>query len=165
MIIAFIILSIVLLGSALCAILLRRMVHSVLCLVLSFCSQAAVYLLLGAQFLGFAQILVYVGAVAILVVFTLLLTRNSEMIPGATVAAPSWRVGVTLAGSAFGCLAICILGTPLPAAPHAAPSTVAGIGAQLMSIYVLPLEALALLLTVALIGAIILAMPEKGKKP
>ena len=162
--IAFVILSILLLGGAFSAVLLRRLVHSVLCLVLAFCSQAAVYLLLGAQFLGFAQILVYVGAVAILVVFALLLTRNSETLPGEVVTAFSWRVGVVMAASVLGCLAICILGTPLPSVPHSTPSTVAGIGTQLMSQYILPLEALALLLTVVLIGAVILAMPEKGNK-
>src|SRR5476651_202495 len=56
----------------------RNLVHSVLALTVAFAGLAAVYLQLGAQFLGLAQILVYVGAVAILIVFAVLLTRDTE---------------------------------------------------------------------------------------
>ena len=60
------------------AILLKNTVHCALALTVAFAGQALMFLALDAQFAGFAQILVYVGAVAILVVFAILLTRGSE---------------------------------------------------------------------------------------
>src|SRR5687767_14057257 len=61
------------------ALSFRNPVHCALCLVLAFAGLAAFYLQLGAEFVGFAQILVYIGAVAILVVFAILLTKTSEV--------------------------------------------------------------------------------------
>src|SRR5687767_5354140 len=61
------------------ALSFRNPVHCALCLVLAFAGLAAFYLQLGAEFVGFAQILVYIGAVAILIVFAILLTRTSEV--------------------------------------------------------------------------------------
>src|SRR3989442_186182 len=60
------------------ALSFRNPVHCALCLALAFAGLAAFYLELGAEFVGFAQILVYIGAVAILIVFAILLTRASE---------------------------------------------------------------------------------------
>ena len=77
-------------AGAVAAMRLRNLVHSVLALTLAFAGLAAVYLQLGAQFVGFAQILVYVGAVAILVVFAVLLTRDTEASSQPIVLAPSW---------------------------------------------------------------------------
>ena len=64
--------------SAFCAMSLRNLVHCALCLALSFLGVAGLFLHVNAGFVAFAQILVYVGAVAILIVFAILLTRNAE---------------------------------------------------------------------------------------
>jgi NADH-quinone oxidoreductase subunit J len=64
------------LGGAVAAMSLRNPVHCALSLVVTFVGLAGLYLGLGAQFLGLAQVLVYVGAVAILLVFVMLLTRS-----------------------------------------------------------------------------------------
>jgi len=58
---------------------MRNLVHCALMLTVTFAGLAAFYLQLDAQFVGFAQVLVYIGAVAILVVFAILLTRSSEL--------------------------------------------------------------------------------------
>lgn len=148
--------------SAIAAVLLPKLVHSVLWLSLAFAGLAAAYLQLGAQFVGFAQVLIYVGAVAILIVFAILLTRNSGG-SGFVLAGSSAWLGVGVAALVFACLAIGVLSSRISRALPAQPSlTVRQIGEQLMGDYVLALEGVGLLLTVAMIGAVILAMAEKG---
>ena len=135
--------------------------HFVLALTVAFAGLAAVYLQLGAQFVGLAQILVYVGAVAILIVFAVLLTRDSEASPLAIVG--SWKGSGVVALAIFGILAWAV--------DHSAASrrsvlpqpeaTMQQIGNALMLRFALPLEIIGLLLTVALIGAVTIAMREK----
>ncbi len=154
----FIIVAVLLLASALAAVLFRNLVHSVLALTITFASLAVLYLQLGAQFLGFAQLLIYVGAVAILVVFAILLTRGSEP-PSASIFSPGWLAGLAVALLVFCVMAGALFSSPgLAPAPTPAPSTgVAEIGKQLMTKYVLPLEVVGLLLTAALLGAVLIA--------
>ena len=161
----FTIIAILTLASAVAAMSLRNLVHCVLMLMVTFAGLAACYLQLGAQFVGFAQILIYIGAVAILIVFVILLTRGSEP-PRQSVFSATWAVGAGIAVTVFGLLSVMILSSravtremrPLPEA------TVRQIGEQLMNKYVLPLEVIGLLLTAALIGAVIIAMHEKEGK-
>src|SRR3954465_11130522 len=75
---AFIVISIFTLSGALAAACLRKLIHAALCLVLAFIGLAAFYFLLGAEFVGLVQVFVYVGAVAVLIVFTILLTRRED---------------------------------------------------------------------------------------
>ncbi len=161
----FVIISLVTLASGMAAMGLRNLVHCALSLAVTFAGLAALYLELNAEFIGFAQILVYVGAVAILIVFAILLTRGSE--PALEkIYSPQWLIGLGIALLVFGLIAAVILSTKaLPAQPVSAPvSTVRQLGDQLMSRYILPLEVLGLLLTAALIGAVILALPETSRK-
>ena len=81
--IAFLILAALTLSSAVAALCLRNLVHCALCVAGAFVGLAAIYLQLDAEFVGFAQILVYVGAVAILILFAVLLTRGAEIKSGA----------------------------------------------------------------------------------
>jgi NADH-quinone oxidoreductase subunit J len=103
--------------------------------------------------------------VAILIVFAILLTRSGE--PGSeSVFSSSWIFGAVIAAAVFGVLVKMIHGSRLraiqaPPTPHA---TVQEIGQQLMTQYILPLEVLGLLLTAALIGAVLIAMKEKDAK-
>ena len=73
---SFVVISIVTLAGALAAALLPRLIHAALCLVVTFFGIAAFFFLLGAEFVGLVQVFVYVGAVAVLIVFTILLTRR-----------------------------------------------------------------------------------------
>ena len=75
---AFIIIAIFTLSGALAAACLRKLIHAALCLVLAFVGLAAFYFFLGAEFVGLVQVFVYVGAVAVLIVFTILLTRRED---------------------------------------------------------------------------------------
>jgi NADH-quinone oxidoreductase subunit J len=159
--IAFSITAIMTIAGALAAALLKNLVHCALSLTITFAGLAVLYLQLDAQFAGFSQILVYIGAVAILVVFAILLTRGSG-IPEYRNYSSSWVFGLALASATFALIAWAILKSfsPSPETVDAPAVTVQSIGMALMSTYVLPLEIVAILLTVALIGAVIVAMPE-----
>lgn len=87
---AFAIIALLTVASAVCAMALRNLVHCALSLVVTFAGLAALFLQLNAQFVGFAQILVYVGAVAILIVFAILLTRSADPGPPEPVATSPW---------------------------------------------------------------------------
>jgi len=159
----FLILAVLTLAGGIAAMTLRRLVHCALALTVSFAGLAALYLNLGAEFAGLAQLLVYVGAIAILIVFAILLTRGGDdkAEPSFSPAGPA---GVVLALAVFAVLAWAVetSGIAHPAALPAVPSApMRSIGIVLMQRYVLPLEVIALMLTAAMIGAVILALREK----
>ena len=149
-------------GGAVAAVSLRNLVHCLLALVASFLGLAGLYLHLSATFVGLAQVLVYVGAVAILLVFAILLTRGGVSRSGGLTAGSSWVVGAGVALLVTGGLLGAVAWAPGASGRETAGPTVRAIGERLMTGYVLPLEAIALLLTAALIGAVLLAMPEPG---
>ena len=165
---AFYLFAAITVAGGLAAVLLKNTVHCALALTVAFAGLALLFLDLDAQFAGFAQILVYIGAVAILVVFAILLTRGSET-PKDGVFSKNWFAGLVIAAGVFAVLGWAVLASayalPGPGgAPTATPTvTVAEIGQALISRYVLPLEIVALLLTAALIGAVIVAMDEKER--
>lgn len=154
-------------AAALAAVCWRNLIRAVLCLAVSFTGVAMIYLRLGAEFVGFAQVLVYVGAVAVLIVFALLLTRRDGVEPRNHLSA-GWASGLVIAGGVFVCLAHAIANSNALSrqATGEVTAPVKQIGVELMTTHVLPLELIALLLTVATLGAVILALPERtGKKP
>jgi NADH-quinone oxidoreductase subunit J len=159
----FLILAAVTLVSACAAMLFRGLVHCALALAVAFAGIGALYLNLGAQFLGLAQLLVYVGAIAVLIVFVVLLTRGGDNDSPPLSPAPRQFTGILVAGAIFVILAWAIfhsfvIHSPETAAPQA---TIRQLGAALMESYALPLEVIGLMLTAALIGAVIVAMKEK----
>ena len=158
----FTIFAILTVAGAVAAMSLRNLVHSVLALTVVFAGLAALFLLLGAQFVGLAEILVYIGAVAILIVFAILLTRDGEATPRA-ILADTWKKSAVVVAAVFGVLAWAIHHSAasrlfLPPQPEA---TMQQIGAALMLRFALPLEIVGLLLTVVLIGAVTVAMQEE----
>jgi NADH-quinone oxidoreductase subunit J len=155
---AFIFIAIFTLSGALAAACLRKLIHAALCLVLGFLGLALFYFFLGAEFVGLVQVFVYVGAVAVLIVFTILLTgREEESSVGF-----HWG-GALVALVVFSGLLWTIYRTPSTAvaAPAIEALTVKRIGELLMTNYVWPLQCVGLLLTAALIGALVLVMEEK----
>src|SRR5208283_4753170 len=101
--IVFYLLSALTVAGGLAAMLLKNTVHCALALTVAFAGLALLFLNLGAQFVGFAQILVYIGAVAILVVFAILLTRGSET-PEGGVFSRTWLAGLAVAAAVFAVL-------------------------------------------------------------
>lgn len=160
----FCLVALITLAGALAAVLLKNTVHCALAVTVAFLGLALLFLRLDAQFAGFAQILIYIGAVAILVVFAILLTRGSEA-PESGVFSRTWLLGLLIAAAVFAVLGWSVLQsaralTVQTAAPEV---TVHAIGIALVGRYVLPLEIVALLLTAATIGAVIVALHEKGR--
>lgn len=155
---AFLAIAVLTLSGALAAALLPKLIHAALWLVVTFLGIAAFYFWLGAEFVGLVQVFVYVGAVAVLIVFTILLTpRDSEGNHRF-----QWS-GAAIAIAVFAGLVWSILRTPAVGvtAPAIETLTVRRIGEVLMTEYVWPLQCVGLVLTVALLGALVLVMEEK----
>jgi NADH:ubiquinone oxidoreductase subunit 6 (subunit J) len=168
MTVSFLILAIMTLAGGVAAMTLRRLVHCALALAVAFAGLAALYLNLGAEFAGLAQLLVYVGAVAILIVFAILLTPARPGDEAEKAFSPAGLAGAVLALAVFAVLAWAVMTSSAArqAAAGAAPqTTMREIGFALMQRYVLPLEVVALMLTAAMIGAVILAMRERRAVP
>ncbi|MBA3652101.1 MAG: NADH-quinone oxidoreductase subunit J [Chthoniobacterales bacterium] len=155
---AFSVIAILTLAAALAAATLTKLIHAALSFALAFVGVAAFYFLLGAEFVGLVQVFVYVGAVAVLIVFTILLTpRVVEKVRDF-----NWS-GVVVALLVFAGLVWAIMktaGLSVSASPIGA-LTVRQIGEALMTEYVWPLQCVGLVLTAALIGALVLVMEEK----
>src|ERR1041385_7272598 len=130
----FAIIAAVTIAAAVAAMTLRNLVHCALALTAAFAGLAAAYLQLDAQFVGLAQVLVYVGAVAILIVFAILLTRGAEP-QSQPIVSSGWIAGTIVAAAVFALLTWMVastraLSTQAPALPAV---TVNQIGQQLMT--------------------------------
>jgi NADH-quinone oxidoreductase subunit J len=159
---SFLVLGIFTLASATAALRLRNPVHCALAAAATFAGLAATYLQLNAEFIAFAQLLIYVGAISILVLFAVLLTRGSEVRSTLTGGPRN-----SLTGLAIAALVLAAIVWPLSrsqilirAAPPTLTVPVRSIGEELLGKYLLPLESIGLLLTAALIGAAVIAMRD-----
>jgi NADH:ubiquinone oxidoreductase subunit 6 (subunit J) len=160
MTVPFVILAVLTIAGATATMTLRKLVHCALALSICFIGLAGLYLDLGAQFVGLVQVLVYVGAVVILIVFAILLTRSDD-----SPAPKAARVvsGVVVSAGVFAVLAWAMMtGAGVEPVVVAQPQmAMKEIGGALMRRFILPLEVVGLLLTAALIGAVVIAMEEK----
>lgn len=141
-----------------------KVMHMILSLVLTFISIAGIYVLLSAEFVAVVQILIYSGAVTILMIFGIMLTKHdieSEK-PNR-----NWRNIATLLGViAFGAvmfLGINGISLEVPDVDLATNNT-KNIGLLIFSNYVVPFEVMSVLLLIALVGAIILAKSDDSKE-
>lgn len=158
----FVIVAIFTLGGALGVVATRNVVHAALFLLLSLLGAAGAYLLLFAEFLALVQVLIYGGAVTIVVLFAVMLTRSSEY-PRIT-DNPQWPLGL---------LTATVLSVVLGAAFWLAPETArqpqapafTDLGQSLFTKWALPFEIASLVLLVALIGAIIIARQQNVGEP
>ena len=164
--VAFYTLAALILGLAVLVISARNTVHSVLFLVLNFLFVAALYVLLGAEFLAVIQILVYAGGIVVLYLFVVMLVNLKR--PPEAYADPHRRTTLGFALSAAMLLEIGVIASygyvkPAPAlAAVAAPVTgnTEEVGWLLYTSYLIPFEIASMLLLVAMIGAIVLAKRE-----
>src|SRR6185437_10689993 len=93
-IVAFYVIAIVLVGSALAVVLMRNIVHAALFLAAFFGAAAGIYVLLNAEFIAIVQVLIYAGAVTILVLFAIMLTRNAMSTNANPFAGQWWLAGI-----------------------------------------------------------------------
>lgn len=168
----FWIIAIILVGSALLVVSLRNIVHSALALIVVFALAAGIYLLLNAEFIAIVQILIYAGAVTILILFAVMLTRtganvdsnptNRQWLPALIISAV---VGAAIVFAvAFSPHAVSTEGTGAGQLPINI-NNVVRIGQLLYSpttySYVLPFEIASIVLLVAIIGAIVIGREEE----
>ncbi len=140
----------------------RNIVHSALFLILSLLAVAGVFILLAAEFLAIVQVLIYGGAVTILVLFAMMLTRVRDM--PAAMDGPQ-RPFAALAAGAFMALSIVsVTTTQFPGETEQINViSLNQIGDALFTTWAVPFEIASLVLMVALLGAIILARGEEGE--
>lgn len=160
-IVIFIIFSLVTLTAGLVAVTGQNLFHSALFLILSFIGVAGLYILLEAPFLAAVQILAYVGAIAVLIVFAIMLTRHL-MDKDQVQHNAQWGVSALVASLLFGGLAFILLRADWPVVEAAVPEeTITILGQDLMGTYLIPFEVASVLLLVSLIGSIVIAREER----
>ena len=159
-IVIFFVLTMMALGGALGVVTSRNLFHSALFLVLSFAGVAGYYVLLDAGFLAVVQLLIYIGAIAILILFAIMFTRGL-MVKHQSQSNDQWLIALLVAILAFVVLAVVLWQVDWPVAGRdalASPNVSIGqLGQDLLGPYVIPFEVASVLLLVALIGAVILA--------
>ena len=155
---AFWSLSVVTIGAAMMVVVSRNLIHAVVFLILSFVGIAGLYLTLSADFIAVVQILVYVGAIAVLMLFAIMLTPRAARDNSET----SMRLpALVLMGLIIAAGTFIALETDWGSMRGAAIDNQARIiGESLINEYVLPFEVAAVLLTAALVGAIALARED-----
>ena len=155
----FIVLSAVALIGALGVVVSRNLFHAAIFLVLSFVGVAGYYVLLEAEFLAMIQILVYVGAISILIIFAIMLSRRL-MSAEFRAKNEQWLLGLIAAALLFAILVVILVQVNWPVAQADVPDgTLVALGQALVdpAQYLLVFEAASVLLLVALVGAVIIA--------
>jgi len=154
--ITFWIFAIVSVGAALAVVLLRDIFRAALCLVLCFLVVAGIYVILAADFLAAVQVLVYVGAISVLIILAIMLTREVQC---ASLSNQLQIPALFIAALFLGVTALIMLNTHWQVAgtPPEVPTT-AALAVKLFGEggFVLPLEIASILLLAAIIGAIVL---------
>ena len=150
----FVLAAVLALGGGLGVVATRNVVHAALFLLLSLMAVAGIYLLLFAEFLALVQVLIYGGAIVIVLLFAIMLTRSREY-PRIS-DNPQWPLAIVAALALFGVLAAALLWKELPETEAQGPG-LARLGESLFTTWAVPFEVASLVLLVALVGAIIIA--------
>ena len=159
--VAFYVLAFLLVGASILAVSVRNIFHAAIYLILALFSVAGLFILLHAEFLAAVQVLIYVGAVAVLIIFAVMLTTRLTDI---RVRAQNEQVGVGLviSGMLFVAMTVAIWSTKWPVSDlPMASDNVRALGRLLMTRFVLPFEIVSVLLLAAMIGAIVIAAKEE----
>lgn len=166
--VAFIVFTLFSLGGALGVVTTRNLIHATLYLILSLFGAAGFFVLLSAPFMAAVQVLVYIGAIAILIVFAVMLTRSMTRIRD--LYNQQWLLSGVVVVTLFVLLMIGVIlptfgvnGTHTPASISDVVATTTDLGVALVdqNQYVLPFEVASLLLTAAMIGAIVVARDDR----
>jgi NADH-quinone oxidoreductase subunit J len=164
--IIFLVVAVFTLGSALMVVTSRNLVHSALWLIAALFGVAIVFGILQAGFLAIVQVVVYIGAIAILMIFAIMLTRRVATDTGPSFNA-NWRWAVLVGLVIFGALCFLLRSWPGLSEPAAAlnpsidPLRQLGVALVSPDAYVLPFELASVLLLAAMIGAIVVAWEKK----
>jgi NADH-quinone oxidoreductase subunit J len=151
--------------SALRVVTSRKLVHAALWLVLTLAMVSVLFVLLNAPFLAIVQVVIYIGAIAILIIFAVMLTRRSMDDTGPQTTRRWWLAALIAAAMLAGILLLVVSHPAASIVPAGEPpqDSVRQLGVGLASVggYVLPFELASVLLLAALIGAIFVARPPE----
>lgn len=165
--VVFLLLGVIALASAVAVVTTRNVVHAALYLVVTLASAAGTYLMLTADFVAWVQVLIYVGAVIVLILFGIMLTKapiggqadvdSENRLPALVVALASAATLVALVVQAFKDAYVDLAAVKQGSGGEA-------VGTAIFSNYVLPFEVVSILLLAALVGSIVLSRREAGDR-
>ncbi|GAB3798130.1 NADH-quinone oxidoreductase subunit J family protein [Micromonospora zhanjiangensis] len=150
-------------GSAVLVVGTRQLVRAGLYLVVCLGAVAGMYLVLTAELVAWVQVLIYVGAVVVLLLFAVMLTR-APIGTSADLDRPGWAAGLVGGGAGLGLAALLIDAYRWSRVDLPEPGTAERIGGAVFRTWVLPFEVLSVLLLAALVGAIVLSRPDVGRR-
>lgn len=158
------VLAVGVLGGGLAAVLLRNVIHSAVAMMVCFGALAGTYALLGAPIVAAAQVLIYLGAISVLILFAIMLTQAGD----ANLPVPFQRqapVAAVIALAIVGIVGWVLTQTEWPNGSVIVPVDLNALAAAIFNDYALPFEIVAFLLLAAIIGAIYLARrPEEDER-
>jgi len=158
--IMFLLFSLITIAGGLYTVIARNLFHAALGLIVTLAGAAALYALLEASFLAAAQVLIYIGAIAVLIIFAIMLTRGvMGRFPRVN---DQWNLAAIVALGLLAGIMVAILSRPAWSQTTAADvpaDSIARLGAALVdpNLYVLPFEVASVLLVAAMIGSIYVA--------
>jgi len=155
----FLALAAVLLVSALLVVTLRDIIRCGLAMIVSFASLAGIYVMLGNPLIAAAQVLVYIGAISVLVLFAIMLTQTKNAPTRLVFQTQTWAAALAAAVLAI-LISAAVLATTWPAASQRLWTATSDVAHLLFRDYVLPFEVVSVLLTAAVVGAVYLARRE-----
>ena len=151
-------------GSGALVVTTRHLVRAGLYLVVCLGAVAGLYLVLAAELVAWVQVLIYVGAVVVLLLFAVMLTR-APIGASDDLDRPFWPAALVGAGTGLGLVALLVDAFRWSRVEPAAPGTAERIGEQVFGAWVLPFEVLSVLLLSALVGAIAVSVRIPGRRP
>ena len=160
----FLILATIAVLGALGSVLLKNLVHCVFSLILFFFGIACFYIILHAEFIAVVQILIYIGAVATLALFAIMLTRHVTGMELKQELGRNRWIALWVGVLVLVTLTSAVRKQNLPVSSIKASIPTETLGRELVTTDVLPFEVVSLLLTAAMIGAIVIAMEEVKKR-
>lgn len=149
------------LSGALVVVISRNIVYAAFGLLASMVGVAGLFLIAFAEFLALAQLLIYGGAVVIVILFALMLTRIEDF--ESLSDHPQWPIAALVAIAVFGVIAATIAATAAPATTERAGISFAALGSSLFTDWAVAFEVASLILLVALIGAIVMVRSTGGR--
>ena len=155
----FLALAAVLLVSALLVVTLRDIIRCGLAMIVSFAALAGIYVMLGNPLIAATQVLVYIGAISVLVLFAIMLTQTKNAPARLAFQTQAWAAGLAAVVIAV-IVTATVLATTWPTAPTRLWTVTSDVAHALFRDYVLPFEVVSVLLTAAVIGAVLLARRE-----
>jgi NADH-quinone oxidoreductase subunit J len=151
-------------GAGLLVVTSRHLVRAGLYLVVCLGAVAGLYLVLTAELVAWVQVLIYVGAVVVLLLFAVMLTR-APIGPSGDLDRPGWPAALVGGGAGIGLAALLVDAFRWSRVELPVAGTADRLGAEIFRTWVLPFEVLSVLLLASLVGAIVISRPDIGTGP